>query len=62
MEPILIFEQEWDGFESLYDLGRDVHEAFDRRFNPAVEQLPGEFQVTVTVTITPSKEDHVTRI
>lgn len=52
----ILFEKKYEGFESLSDLGRDVHEAFDHRFNPAVKDLPGEFQGTVTVKITYSEE------
>lgn len=34
-----IFEKEYDG-ESLYDLGRDIHEAFNPAFNPAIDSVP----------------------
>ncbi len=35
----IIFEKKYDG-ENLYDLGRDIHECFDKRFNPKVENIP----------------------
>lgn len=49
-----IFAKEYDG-ESLYDLGRDIHEAFDEKFNPDVSNIPqdehgfheGSFIVTI---------------
>ena len=51
---IKVFEQEYDG-ESLYDLGRDIHEAVDSTFNPVVDKIPvdeyniqlGTFRVTI---------------
>lgn len=50
-----IFQKEYDG-ESICDIQRDVHEAFDSRFNPLVAQIPqdefGFQQGTFTVTIT----------
>lgn len=50
-EARLIFKKEYEGFESLSDIGRDVSEAFDKDFNPDVAFLPGEFQGTVRVII-----------
>jgi len=47
-----IFDKTYDGFEDIYDLGRDVHEAFDPRFNPKAAGIPGEFQGKIRVTIT----------
>lgn len=49
-----IFKKDYDG-ESLYDLSRDICEAFDERYNPAVAAVPkdehgfqkGTFIVTV---------------
>lgn len=49
-----IFSKEYDG-ESLYDVGRDIHEAFDSAFNPLAKDIPqdengfqeGEFIVTI---------------
>jgi hypothetical protein len=35
----IIFEKKYDG-ETLYDLGRDIHECFDKSFNPKVENIP----------------------
>ena len=34
-----IFQKDYDG-ESLYDLSRDISEAFDERFNPTVATIP----------------------
>jgi len=50
-----IFSKNYDG-ESLYDLSRDVHEAFDPRFNDKADGIPvdeygfqkGSFKVTIT--------------
>lgn len=49
-----LFKKVYDG-ESLYDLGRDVHEAFNEDFNPIVSAVPqdeygiqqGRFTVTI---------------
>jgi hypothetical protein len=49
-----LFEGKYSG-ESLYDVGRDVSEAFDADFNPIVAQIPsdeygfqeGTFKVTI---------------
>ena len=35
---MIFFDKEYDD-ESLYDLGRDVYEAFDPEFNPAMPVL-----------------------
>lgn len=51
---MIVFEEEYSS-ESLYDLGRDVHEAFDERFNPIMNKIPkdecnfhtGTFKVTI---------------
>lgn len=37
-EPRELFSKVYDG-ESIVDLGRDIHEAFDVRFNPAMAQV-----------------------
>jgi len=50
----LIFKKTYDG-ESLYDLGRDVSEAFDEKYNPNMNGISqdehgfmeGEFTVTI---------------
>lgn len=39
MKSIKIFEKDYDG-ESLYDLGRDVNESLEPRFNPVVDSIP----------------------
>ena len=55
-----IFKKEYDG-ESLYDIQRDVHEAFDSRFNPLAGQIPQEEcgfpEGTFTVTSTWSPDE-----
>lgn len=38
-KTVNVFEKEYDG-ESLYDLSRDVSEAFDVRYNPVVGSIP----------------------
>ena len=51
---MIIFNKEYDG-ESMHDYYRDVSEAFDSRFNPAIKDIPqdehgfhkGTFVVTV---------------
>ena len=51
---MIIFEKEYDG-ESLYDVGRDVMECFETRFNPLVKDIPqdeygfclGTYKITV---------------
>lgn len=48
------FEKDYDG-ESLYDLSRDIHEAFQDDFNPIMKQVPrdeyGFHQGTFRITI-----------
>lgn len=55
-----IFTKVYDG-ESICDLSRDIHEAFDGRFNEAVKQVPsdehGFHQGTFTVTMTWTPEE-----
>ena len=48
-----IFEYEYDA-ESLYDIQRDIIEAFDEDFNPEIKNIPmkeglmvGTFKVTI---------------
>lgn len=36
---MVIFEKQYDG-ESLYDVPRDVSEAFDEQFNPVIASIP----------------------
>jgi len=55
--PKVIFTKDYEGVESLYDLGRDVSEAVDDDYNPKAKILMGEFQGTVTVTITYTPEN-----
>lgn len=54
--PKVIFTKDYEGFESLYDLGRDVCEAVDAVYNPQATVLEDEFQGTVRVTITYTPE------
>lgn len=49
---MIIFEEKYNGFEDLYDLSRDIWEAFDPRFNKKMKNIPEEFQGTVKVVIT----------
>lgn len=57
-----IFHKEYDG-ESIYDVQRDVIEAFDTKFNPEVADIPQdengfqEGQFIVTVKWSPYSED-----
>lgn len=54
---MIIFEKTYDG-ESLYDLSRDIAEAFEEDSNPLVKEVPldehgfhkGNFKVTVEWT------------
>lgn len=58
-EPKVVFSKDYDG-ESIVDLGRDISEAFDERFNPAIVGIPemedspgfwaGNFKVTIQWT------------
>jgi hypothetical protein len=60
MKPkFIIFAQEYHGFESLADIERDVGEALSADFNPLMDDVPGEFQGTITVTIhyTPAEDE-----
>jgi hypothetical protein len=49
-----IFRKDYDG-ESIYDVNRDVCEAFDEDYNPALKDIPkdehgfqqGTFRVTI---------------
>lgn len=57
LEPKMVFEKSYDG-ESICDLSRDISEAFDERFNPAIAGIPeiehgfhaGSFKVTIEWT------------
>ncbi|UKL15024.1 hypothetical protein hairong_120 [Pseudomonas phage hairong] len=37
--PFSVFRKEYDG-ESIVDMGRDLSECLDERFNPAVKEIP----------------------
>lgn len=56
-----IFSKEYDG-ESLYDVSRDIHEAFDAAFNPLVKDIPQdehgfqEGQFIVSIQWSPYKD------
>jgi hypothetical protein len=51
---MILFNKKYDD-ESLYDLGRDIEEAIDQRFNDLISKLPkdedGFTKGTFTVTI-----------
>ncbi len=47
-----IFSKKYNGFEALSDVDRDVSEAFNPHFNIAMQDIPGEFEGTMTVVIT----------
>lgn len=55
-DPMVIFHKEYEGFEALADVERDVGEAFNGDYNPKSSILMGEYQGTVTVTITYTPE------
>ncbi len=46
-----IWSKTYDGFESLADIGRDVDEAFDPRFNEGADKLPPQFDGKLKVAI-----------
>lgn len=56
MKQIGVFSKSYDG-ESIVDMGRDISEACDERFNPIVKTIPempgfpgfwdGKFTVTI---------------
>lgn len=55
-----IFDETFDGFESLFDLERSISEAVDPQYNPKMEGIPAEFQGKMRVVITyeePAKVD-----
>ena len=58
MSNITVFTKQYDG-ESLYDLGRDIAECFDPKYNEVVKEVPQDqygFQSgTFTVTISWNK-------
>ena len=55
-----VFSKDYDG-ESICDLGRDIIESFDPRFNPLMDEIPQDeygFQngtFTVSVVWTPNE-------
>jgi hypothetical protein len=51
MNKRVIFEKKYHGFEDVYDLGRDMDEVLDDRFNPNAKGIPGEFQGIIKVTV-----------
>jgi len=48
-KPIVIFDQKYEGFESLQDWDRDMSEAIQDDYNPAAKVLNGEFEGTLQV-------------
>lgn len=55
---ITIFENNYD-VDSLSDIGRDISECFDPKFNKAVSNIPNNFDGTVTVKITYTANDNI---
>ncbi len=57
--PVNVFTKDYVGFESTYDLGRDVEEALSPDFNALAKHVPAEFSgvLRVTMTFFPSKDD-----
>ena len=57
--PRVVFEQKFESWESLSDWDRDMTEALDQDYNPAMKGIPGEFDGTfhVVITYTPGVED-----
>ena len=51
-EPVVIFKQDFIGWESLQDWDRDMSEAVQSDYNPEASVLMGEFEGTLTVTMT----------
>lgn len=51
-KPVVIFDKKYVGFESLYDMDRDVCEAVNTDYNPLAAALEGEYEGTVQVIIT----------
>jgi len=49
----LIYENKYEGFESLFDWDRDMSEAIDEDYNEELKKLniPGEFQGTFIVKV-----------
>ncbi len=52
MRKLMIFIKEYHGFESCYDIGRDIHEMFDPRFNPDIKGIDPEFEGTIKIEVT----------
>ena len=46
---MIFFEKEYNGFEDIYDLERDIMEALDPSFNEKAKNIPDEFQGTIKV-------------
>lgn len=49
-----VFQKDYDGFESWTDVGRDIDEIWD---NPAMKDIPPEWQGTIRITIEYIPED-----
>ena len=47
----IIWRKKYHGFEDVSDLGRDIYECLDGRFNEKAKDIPGEFQGTLRVTV-----------
>lgn len=48
---VVIFEKDYEGFESLYDLEEDILRVTDPRFNGLAIVVPEEFRGTIRVRI-----------
>lgn len=56
---MLIFEKDYEGFESLSDIERDIIECFDPQFNEKAKDIPSEFEGTVKVVITYTPDESI---
>jgi hypothetical protein len=56
---IILFNKSYSGFEDLYDIQRDVSEAFQIQYNHKLRRIPSEFSgdIMVTITYVPSEHD-----
>lgn len=53
----VFLDNEYNGFESAYDIGRDVDEIFMFPKDEILKRIKGEFQGTIKIKITFSPED-----
>jgi len=50
-KPVVVFEKEFHGWESLQDWDRDMSEAIQSDYNPVAKIMDGEFEGTLTVVM-----------